>query len=213
MLGVATAARFENAEPVHPDEDLVAAVRAGETTAFAELASRYRRRIEHLCWRFFADSEVVRDLTQECFLRAFAALDSYRAEMPFAAWIRTIAVNACYDELRRRRRKPEELVADFSDGEREWVDLVSHASPEELAGAAEERREAYTLAHRLLDSLRPEDRMILVLRDSEEMKVQEIAETLGWSEAKVKVRAFRARQTLRKLASGMLGTNRFRMST
>lgn len=211
MLGVASTARVEGAEPVRPDEDLVAEVRAGETAAFAELASRHRRRIEHLCRRFFTDPEPVRDLTQECFLRAFAGLSSYRAEMPFAAWIRTIAINVCYDELRRRRRKPEELVADFAGGETEWLELVNHASPEELAGAAEERREAYTLAHRLLDSLRPEDRMVLVLKDSEEMGVQAIAETLGWSEAKVKIRAFRARQALRKQASRMMGARRFRI--
>jgi RNA polymerase sigma-70 factor (ECF subfamily) len=208
---MAAAAKSESAETLRPDEDLVAEVRAGDTATFAELAGRHRRRIEHLCRRFFADSELVRDLTQECFLRAFAGLSSYRAEMPFAAWIRTIAVNACYDELRRRRRKPEELVADFSGGEHEWVELVNHASPEELAGAAEERREAYTLAHRLLDSLRPEDRLVLVLKDSEEMGVQEIAETMGWSEAKVKIRAFRARQALRKQANRMMGAGRFRM--
>lgn len=205
------AAKLESAEALRPDENLVAEVRAGDTAAFAELANRHRRRIEHLCRRFFADSELVRDLTQECFLRAFAGLGSYRAEMPFAAWIRTIAVNACYDELRRRRRKPEELVADFSGGELEWVELVNQASPEELAGNAEERREAYTLAHRLLDSLRPEDRLVLVLKDSEEMGVQEIAETMGWSEAKVKIRAFRARQALRKQANRMMGARRFRM--
>jgi RNA polymerase sigma-70 factor (ECF subfamily) len=210
-MGLASTARLESAEQVRPDEELVAEVRAGETAAFAELASRHRRRIEHLCRRFFIDQELVRDLTQECFLRAFAGLASYRAEMPFTTWIRTIAVNACYDELRRRRRKPEELVADFTGGELEWIELVNDASPEELAGAAEERREAYTLAHRLLASLRPEDRMVLVLKDSEEMGVQEIAETLGWSEAKVKIRAFRARQALRKQASRMLGSRRFRI--
>ena len=211
MMRGASIARTEEAEAGRPDEELVAEVRAGDTAAFAELASRHRRRIEHLCRRFFTDSELVRDLTQECFLRAFAGLASYRAEMPFAAWIRTIAVNGCYDELRRRRRKPEELVADFAGNELEWLDLVNHASPEELAGAAEERREAYTLAHRLLDSLRPEDRMVLVLKDSEDMAVNEIAETLGWSEAKVKIRAFRARQALRKQASRMLGARRFRI--
>jgi RNA polymerase sigma-70 factor (ECF subfamily) len=208
MKGVGAAQRLDDTEAIRADAALVAEVRAGDTAAFAELASRHRRRIEHLCRRFFSDAELVRDLTQECFLRAFAGLAGYRAEMPFAAWIRTIAVNACYDELRRRRRKPEELVADFAGGELEWIDLVNHASPEELTGEAEERREAYTLAHRLLDSLRPEDRMVLVLKDSEGMGVGEIAATLGWSEAKVKIRAFRARQILRKQASRMLGARR-----
>jgi RNA polymerase sigma-70 factor (ECF subfamily) len=83
------------------------------------------------------------------------------------------------------------------------MNLVNEATPEEIVAAAEERREAHDLAHRLLDSLRAEDRTVLVLRDSEELSVSEIAEIMGWSEAKVKIRAFRARQALRKQADRM----------
>lgn len=190
------------------DEKLAAEVRGGRTAAFGELASRHRRRIELLCRRFFADAELVRDLTQESFLKAFAGLDGYRAEMPFGGWLRTIAINACYDELRRRRRRPEELVADFSAPELAWTQLVSHASPEELSDAAEQRRESYDLAHHLLDTLRPEDRLVLTLKDSAEISVREIARTLGWSEAKVKIRAFRARQALRRQAGRLVDAGR-----
>ncbi|MBF6570173.1 MAG: sigma-70 family RNA polymerase sigma factor [Candidatus Binataceae bacterium] len=209
MGGLGAQAEITGEVPVRTDQELVADVRAGDSAAFGELAGRYRRRIESLCRRFFSDPELVRDLTQECFLRAFAGLDSYRCEMPFATWIRTIAVNASYDELRRRRRRPEELVADFTSAEAQWGELLNHASPEELTGIAEERRGAYELAHRLLNSLRPEDRLVLVLRDGEEMGVNEIAQTLGWSEAKVKIRAFRARQALRKQAKRVIGSRRF----
>jgi RNA polymerase sigma-70 factor (ECF subfamily) len=124
--------------------------------------------------------------------------------MPFGGWLRAIVVNLCYDELRRRRRRPEELVGDFSAPEVQWMQLVNGATPEQLVGEAEERRESYDLAHRLLDTLKPEDRMVMVLKESEELSVSEIAETLGWSEAKVKIRAFRARQALRKQAERML---------
>ena len=79
--------------------------------------------------------------------------------------------------------------------------------------AAEERREAHDLAHRLLDSLRAEDRTVLILKDSEELNVREIAEIMGWSEAKVKIRAFRARQALRKQAERIRASgNRQRLS-
>jgi RNA polymerase sigma-70 factor (ECF subfamily) len=84
------------------------------------------------------------------------------------------------------------------------MQLVNGATPEQLVGEAEERRESYNLAHRLLDTLKPEDRMVMVLKESEELSVSEIAQTLGWSEAKVKIRAFRARQALRKQAERML---------
>jgi RNA polymerase sigma-70 factor, ECF subfamily len=200
MLRVLAINRYARGPAVRTDEELVAEVLGGETTAFAELASRHRDRVERLCYRFFADRETVRDLAQESFIRAFSGLSGYRAEMPFGGWLRAIVVNLCYDELRRRRRRPEELVADFSSSEAEWVHLVNHASPEEIVGEAEERRAAYDLAHRLLDMLRPEDRLVLVLKDSEDMSVSDIAKTMGWSEAKVKIRAFRARQLLRKQA-------------
>ncbi|MGH7814910.1 MAG: RNA polymerase sigma factor [Candidatus Binataceae bacterium] len=190
------------------DEELVAEVLAGQTASFTELSARHRTRIERLSKRFFHDEEMARDIAQESFIRAFAALPSYRAEMPFGGWLRAIVVNLCYDELRRRRRRPEELVADFSAPEVQWMRLVNEASPEELVGEAEARRQSYDLAHRLLDTLRPEDRMVMVMKESDDMSVAEIAQTLGWSEAKVKIRAFRARAALRKNAERMLAAGR-----
>jgi RNA polymerase sigma-70 factor (ECF subfamily) len=190
-----------------PDEELIAEVLGGQTDSFSELAGRHRQRVERLCRRFFSDEEMARDIAQESFIRAFTALASYRAEMPFGGWLRAIVVNLCYDELRRRRRRPEELVGDFSAPEVQWMQLVNGATPEQLVGEAEERRESYDLAHRLLDTLKPEDRMVMVLKESEELSVSEIAETLGWSEAKVKIRAFRARQALRKQAERMLAAS------
>jgi RNA polymerase sigma-70 factor (ECF subfamily) len=164
-----------------------------------------------MCQRFFSDPELARDIAQESFLKAYAALSTYRREMPFTAWLRAIVINLCYDELRRRKRRPEELVGDFTEEEHGWMQLVSSATPEEIVGEAEERRESHNLAHRLLDSLRPEDRMVLVMKDSEDMPVSDIAETLGWSEAKVKIRAFRARQMLRKQAERMMKMERARV--
>jgi RNA polymerase sigma-70 factor (ECF subfamily) len=190
-----------------PDEELIKEVLAGQTDSFSELAGRHRQRVERLCRRFFSDEEMARDIAQESFIRAFTALATYRAEMPFGGWLRAIVVNLCYDELRRRRRRPEELVGDFSAPEVQWMQLVNGATPEQIVGDAEERREAYDLAHRLLDTLKPEDRMVMVLKESEELSVSEIAETLGWSEAKVKIRAFRARQALRKQAERMLAAS------
>jgi RNA polymerase sigma-70 factor, ECF subfamily len=198
-------------EAVQPDDELIAEVRSGHTAAFAELASRYRDRVERMCQRFFSDREIVRDLAQESFIRAFAGLSTYRAEMPFLGWLRAIVANVCYDELRRRRRRPEELIADFSGPEANWVQLVDHSSPEKIVEAAEQRREAHTLAHRLLDSLRPDDRMIMVLRESEGLSVDEVAKIMGWSEAKVKIRAFRARQFMRKQAETILSQQQGRV--
>jgi RNA polymerase sigma-70 factor, ECF subfamily len=195
-------------EAVRPDNELIAEVQNGQTAAFAELTSRYRDRVERLCQRFFSDREIARDLAQESFIRAFAGFSTFRAEMPFLGWLRAIVANVCYDELRRRRRRPEELVADFSGPQASWVQLVDHSTPEQILEAAEERREAHVLAHQLLDSLRPDDRMVMVLRESEGLSVSEVAAIMGWSEAKVKIRAFRARQSMRRQAESILSKQR-----
>jgi len=208
-LALASKLRF-GSPAVRPDEELIAEVLAGQTAAYAELASRYRDKVERVCRRFFADSEIVRDLAQESFIRAFTKLSTFRAEMPFGAWLRAVVTNVCYDELRRRQRRPEDLVADFSAPEYTWAQLVSEATPEEIVSAAEQRQEAVDLAHRLLDSLRPDDKTVMILKEAENLSVTEIAKILGWSEAKVKIRAFRARQLMRKRAEQILSTRRRR---
>jgi RNA polymerase sigma-70 factor (ECF subfamily) len=210
MLRALATKRFNRSLTATSDEELIAAVLAGQTAEFAELAARYRDKVERLCQRFFSDREMVRDLAQESFIRAFTGLSSYRAEMPFVSWLRAIVANVCYDELRRRQRRPEDLVADFSAPERVWMQLVTEATPEEIVDAAEQRQAAHDLAHRLLDTLRPEDRMVMILKETEDLSIGEIAEILGWSAAKVKIRAFRARQLMRRQADRMLSGRRGR---
>lgn len=192
------------------DQELVGEVLDGQSASFGDLTSRYRVRIERTCQRFFADSEMVRDLVQDAFIHAFTGLSSYRPEVPFAAWLRAIAVNLCYDELRRRRRRPEDLVADFTVHEKGWLQLVNTATPEEIVQAAEEMSEARRFAGRLLDTLKADDRTVLTLQNGEELSVSEIAEIMGWSEAKVKIRAFRARQTLRRYAARLVASPQHR---
>ncbi len=191
--------------PARTDEELIAEVLGGDTSAFSELAARHQEKVERLCHRFFADREIVRDLAQEAFIRGFSRLSTYRTDLPFRSWIRAITINVCYDELRRRQRRPEELMADPDQAEQAWANLVNEASPEEIVQAGQERAEAVSLARRLLDSLRPDDQMVMTLKEAEDLSIGEIAEIMGWSEAKVKIRAFRARQTMRRRAQQILG--------
>jgi RNA polymerase sigma-70 factor (ECF subfamily) len=190
------------------DEELVAEVIDGKTASFGELTSRYRRAVEHWCRRFFSDPEMIRDLSQESFIRAFTGLASYRAEMPFSGWLRAITVNVCYDELRRRVRRPEDLVGDFTQAEQAWMQLVTEATPEAILQAAEERAAAESLARKLLNHLRPEDRVVMTLKETEDLSIAEIAGIMGWSEAKVKIRAFRARRLMKRRADRLLALRR-----
>jgi len=193
---------------VRTDEELIRESVEGKTAAFGELTSRHREKAERICHRFFADREVVRDLAQESFLRAFAGLKSYRPDLPFGSWLRAIVVNVCYDELRRRRRRPEDLIADLGQVEQSWAQLVNETTPEDIIEQAQRATAARSLAHKLLDSLRPDDRVVMTLKESEDLSIEEIAKIMGWSAAKVKIRAFRARQLMRRRADQILVRSR-----
>jgi len=135
------------------------------------------------------------DLSQIVFVKVFQKIDQYHGDAPFPHWVSRIAVNTCLNELRAEKSRPELRWADLGEEQAEALERVLERSNEtpvdEQAGTRE-------LAHRLLESLPPRDRLILTLLDLEEHSVAETAQITGSPEAVIKVRAFRARRKLRK---------------
>lgn len=131
-------------------------------------------------------------------IKAWFAIGSYRGggAHSFAAWLARIATNSCYDELRRRRRRPEDAFSQLGDGETIFL------FEREPAGATESKVEARLisrdLANKLLNSLEPDDRKVFVMLKSENYSVAEIARKVGWTETKVKNRVHRSRSILRR---------------
>jgi RNA polymerase sigma-70 factor, ECF subfamily len=169
---------------------------AGESSAFDVLVLRHRDRVFRLCRRFFRRPEDAEEAAQETFLKVYQALARYRESAPFDHWLLRIATNTCRDLLRHRRRRPEAVLADITDAPAEWLDAA-------LRGASLEQVEAEharALAARLLDTLPPKDRIVLVLMDLEGMTAAEVANVTGSTRGAVKVRAMRARRALGKLA-------------
>lgn len=136
------------------------------------------------------------DLAQEIFLKMFTRLDQYQGAVPFPHWVSRIAVTTCIDQLRAQKRRPEFRWADLSEGEAEVLDAVT---ADESGAAPDEALAARELVHRLLDELKPEDRMVVQLLDLEQKTIAEISALTGWNPSLVKVRAFRARRKLQKL--------------
>jgi len=135
------------------------------------------------------------DLAQEIFMKIFANLEQYRGEVPLEHWVSRVAVSTCLDRLRAQKRRPEWRWADLSEGEAELLDAVltsEHAPPPGDAFAMRE------LAEKLLDSLNPQDRLVINLLDLEGRSVAEIQKITGWNATLIKVRAFRARRKMRK---------------
>ena len=183
----------------HSDDFLVELSLNGDDPAFECLVLRYRRRVLAIARHFFRQPETVEDIAQETFTKAFFALHSYQKGASLEFWLARIAVNNCYDELRRRKSRGELTVSDLTDDEVGWIDnklaLISFNRHVQIG----EHEIASEITRKLLCKLAPEDRTVLILLHAEEYSVAEIAKLIGWSEAKVKIRAFRARHSMRKL--------------
>lgn len=184
------------------DDALVAAAGAGDEGAFEHLFERHRRQVARIAGRFFSQRDQIEDIIQDSFTKAYFALKSYHGthEASFRAWLTQIAVNTCYDQLRRARRRPEHAVEDFDDHE-------AHQFAGQLRSATSDVESALVsrdLAGKLLARLSADDRLVLTLLDVEGFSVAEIAEMTNWSVSKVKVRAHRARAHLRRVVQRFL---------
>lgn len=142
------------------------------------------------------------DLAQEVFLKLFSRLGQYRprADTPLEHWVSRLAVRTCLDSLRAERRRPELRWGDLGEEAAAWVHYLISDDPDPPHTSAVAARDAVAT---LLGRLTPADRLVVTLLDLEQQSAEEVSRMTGWSKASVKVRAFRARRRLRKLASGM----------
>jgi RNA polymerase sigma-70 factor (ECF subfamily) len=173
-----------------PDEDLIDAALSGDDEAFIRLVGRHKRRIMNLAARFWQIRSEVDDVCQEVFIKVYQSLRTYKRDAPFEHWIARIAVNVCYDALRRRK-----LPLMYTSSVPQLPLDVADASAAERQAA----EDAFHLLHRGLAKLKAPERLVITLLELEERSVREVADLTGWSESKVKVRAFRARKALRKI--------------
>jgi RNA polymerase sigma-70 factor (ECF subfamily) len=171
------------------DEALVAAALEGDDDAFTELVRRHKRRVFTAAARFARDDHQLDDICQEVFVRVFRNLGKFRGAAPFEHWLARITVSACYDFLRKERRVREQVALDA-------VEYELHDAGIDAIVAAGRARELLAFAMRRLT---PEEQLIITLCEIEERSVRDVAELTGWSESNVKVRAFRARQSLRRI--------------
>jgi len=186
------------------DNELVAAARTGDESAFARLFERHRHLVSRLGYRYFPRREQVEDVIQESFIKAYFALDNFQGggEKSFVSWLARITVHVCYDELRRKQRRSESFIGDLSEEEAAYLSnqLRDQSASGNVEGAAISR----DLANKLLARLKPDDRLVLALLKQEELSVAEIADLMGWTPAKVKMRSHRAQLGLRKVLKKFL---------
>jgi RNA polymerase sigma-70 factor, ECF subfamily len=183
-------------EPVKPGEPsdvaLVRAFREGDAHAFEELHRRYVASIYRLVRRKLGDALLAEDIAQETFLKALRMMDRVDDSFNFGGWIHTVARNLCFDELRRRQR---DLRADGSTEEEDDELMASLPStargfdPVQLNESNETRRQVWDVAQRLPEKYR----LVLTLRELQDMSYRQIARTLKMSESAVETLLYRAR--------------------
>jgi len=179
------------------DDEIVRRCLGGDRDAFEQLVRRHSQRVFNIIASFFRRRDVVEDIAQEVFVKSYVSLSSYTLGRSFEAWLARITVNACYDHLRSERRRGEQFFPQDPDREGDWLDLQMLEAAVGQHASAERQREAADISGRLLSKLAPEDRIVLILMDRDGFSVKDISEMTGWGPSKVKVRAFRARRSLR----------------
>jgi RNA polymerase sigma-70 factor, ECF subfamily len=190
------------------DALLVERAKRGEVSAFEMLVVKYQRRIERLVGRMVRDTDLVQDIAQETFIRAYRALPQFRGDSAFYTWLYRIAVNTAKKALVEKKRDPlvfEGAMVSTDDGEepsRVENELTDGETPETvLAG-----RQVAATVNAAIDALSEDLRQAIVLREIEGLSYEEIADVMNCPIGTVRSRIFRAREAIAIKLRPLLGT-------
>jgi RNA polymerase sigma-70 factor, ECF subfamily len=186
---------METARQDDQEVEWVRRIQRGDGEAYAPLVERYQRRLFSLVYRTVGRREEVEELVQEIFVKAFLAAPKYNFDASFGTWLMRIAINHCYDHLRRRRASRLTYFSEVSEDSEQALEASAESQTtggERLEADVESRE----LAQKLLERAPPQDRVILSLKELEDLSVEEIAELLKLRPSTVKVRLHRARKRM-----------------
>jgi RNA polymerase sigma-70 factor (ECF subfamily) len=186
---------METARRDDQEVEWVRRVQRGDGEAYAPLVERYQRRLFSVVYRMVGRREEVEELVQEIFVKAFLAAPKYNFDASFGTWLMRIAINHCYDHLRRRRASRLTYFSEVSEDTEQALEASAESQTtggERLEADVESRE----LAQKLLERAPAQDRVILSLKELEDLSVEEIAELLKLRPSTVKVRLHRARKRM-----------------
>jgi len=175
---------------------LVQRAQKGNLDAFNALLLHYQTQVYNLAWHLLHDEAAADDATQEAFISAYKGLAKFRGGS-FRAWLLRIVANACYDELRRRKRRPTVSWEDFGDMDDEANPHLADGGP--LPEQTLQQQELRALLERTLAKLPEDQRMVVVLVDRMGLAYQEVADMLNTRLGTVKSRLARARTQMQQL--------------
>jgi len=180
------------------ERQLVRRAQAGDVPAYEALLAKHQQRVFSVVGGILRRREDVEDVAQQVFVKAYFSLKRFDLRSAFSTWLYKIAVNECWDYLRKKKVRKLVYEADMSDEQNRQVLSINEQpfgalrSPEDAARRVEQQQ----LVERLLSELDEEDAAMLVMKEVEGFSVEEIGESLGINVNTVKVRLFRARGKL-----------------
>jgi RNA polymerase sigma-70 factor, ECF subfamily len=182
--------------------ELIQKAQQGDSSAFNQVVSAYRRRILGTISRLIGRPEDVEDVAQEVFIRLYFSLGQLRTPEVFEPWLYRLTVNASYDYLRKSRRRIESRMADLSEQQVMMADAVagSRAQTDES-----EKRRVKETVQELLGTVSEDDRILLTLKEVEGLSLKELEKIYDVNENALKVRLFRARQRVLKKMKELTG--------
>jgi len=190
--------RNEPQTPAETEKELVRRVQGGEVEAYEELVRTHQHRVLAVVGRVLRGSEDVEDVAQQALAKAYFSIRRFDMRSAFGTWLYKIAVNECWDYLRKKKVRRLVYESDMSEEQLRKMD----AAPEDSFGAAQHKEDASRrveqrqLVDRLLGQLEEKDQIMLVMKEVEGFSVEEIGEILDLNVNTVKVRLFRARGRL-----------------
>jgi RNA polymerase sigma-70 factor, ECF subfamily len=189
------------------DRNMVTRCQKGDQLAFEELVRKYQQTVFNLVYHSMGSHMDVEDVAQKIFSKVYFSLPKFDSRRPFFPWLYRIAVNQCYDELRRLKRRRVLTFTDLSIEEAERIEkLVNDHGQAQVP--QEDRQEIYDLLHRVMDQLPAQQKAALVLRDLESIPYEKMAELLNCTEQAARLKVFRARVRLRDLMEKALRRKR-----
>jgi RNA polymerase sigma-70 factor (ECF subfamily) len=191
---------MDSSEPIAvSDQDVVSRAAAGDHAAFEWVMRQHNRRLFRIVRSILKNDADAEEALQEAYITAYRALKHFRGDSQVSTWLTRIAINEALGRL--RRQKTERVVIPFSSDNEEATDALRAIRAEESATSPEEdtlRAEMRTLLERKIDELPMAFRTVFIMRELEEMSVEETAQCLDIPAATVRSRLFRARGLLRE---------------
>ena len=184
-------------KPGDADAMLVERAVAGDEKAFELLVIKYQRRIQRLIGRMVRDVDLVEDIAQETFIRAYRALAQFRGEAQFYTWLYRIAVNTAKKALMDLKRNPTVSENFFKSGDDDETsplenDLISSETPDAVLAS----KEIAEMVNAVMEALPEELRQAITLREIEGLSYEEISEVMSCPIGTVRSRIFRAREAI-----------------